>query len=147
MLKEVGSVENVAAYINRVKSKEFKLMGVGHPVYRRYDPRAALIKQIAYDVFEVTGTNKQIEIALEIERVVLRDDYFVSRSLNPNVDFYSGLIYQSLGLPMDMMTVMFAIPRTVGWLAQWKEMLEDQEQTITRPRQIYTGEMERGHGT
>jgi citrate synthase len=142
MLEDVGSVENVAAYIDRVKRKEFRLMGVGHPVYRRYDPRAALIKQIAYDVFEVTGTNEQIDIALEIEKVVLEDDYFVSRSLNPNVDFYSGLIYQSLGLPMDMMTVMFAIPRTVGWLAQWKEMLEDREQTITRPRQIYTGEME-----
>ena len=120
----------------------FRLMGVGHPVYRKYDPRAALIKQIAYDVFDVTGTNEQIDIALEIEQVVLTDDYFVSRNLNPNVDFYSGLIYQSLGLPFDMMTVMFAIPRTVGWLAQWKEMLEDPEQTITRPRQMYVGSTE-----
>jgi citrate synthase len=144
-LADVGSVENVAAYIDRVKRKEFRLTGVEHPVYRRYDPCAALIKQIAYDVFEVTGTNEQIDIALEIEKVVLEDDYFVLRSLNPNVDFYSGLIYQLLGLPMDMMTVMFAIPRTVGWLAQWKEMLEDREQTITRSRQIYTGEMEPRH--
>ena len=118
-------------------------MGIGHPVYRHYDPRAALIKEVAYEVFEVTGRNDLIDIALEMERVVLEDEYFTSRRLNPNVDFYSGLIYQAFGLPSDMMTVMFAIPRTVGWLAQWNEMMSDPGFTITRPRQIYVGETER----
>jgi len=125
MFAEIGAVENVAAYVERVKNKEFRLMGVGHPVYRHYDPRAVLIKQVAYEVFEVTGSNPLIDIALEVERVVLEDDYFVSRRLNPNVDFYSGLIYQAL----DMMTVVFAIPRTVGWLAHWSEMLDDPDYT------------------
>jgi citrate synthase len=144
MLEEIGSVENVVAYVERAKNKEFRLMGIGHPVYRHYDPRAVLIKKTAYEVFEVTGTNDRIDIALDIERVVLEDEYFVSRRLNPNLDFYLGLIYQSLGLPLDMMTVMFAIPRTVGWLAQWSEMLDDPDRTITRPRQIYVGEVESG---
>lgn len=143
MLETIGSVSGVSDYVEGAKRKEYRLMGVGHPVYRHYDPRAALIKQVAKEVFEVTGRNDLIDIAEEMERIVLEDDYFVSRGLNPNVDFYSGLIYQSLGLPLDMMTVLFAIPRTVGWLAQWNEMLADEDATITRPRQIYIGDRER----
>ena len=115
------------------------LPGFGHPVYRNYDPRARIIKDVAHEVFEITGGNALLDVALELERVALEDEYFVSRRLYPNVDFYSGLIYQSLGLPLDMMTVMFAIPRTAGWLAQWREMLEGEER-IARPRQIYVGE-------
>jgi len=145
MLDEIGSVARVPEYIKRVKAGELKLMGFGHRVYKNYDPRAKIIKEIADSVFEVTGRNPLLEIALELERIALQDDYFVSRRLYPNVDFYSGLIYQSLRFPVDMFPVLFAIPRTVGWLAQWEEMLLDAEQKIARPRQIYTGKMRRDY--
>jgi len=139
MLDEVGSIDHVPAYINRVKGGEVRLMGFGHRVYKNYDPRAKVIKQIAYEVFDVTGKNPVIDIALELERIALEDDYFVSRKLYPNVDFYSGIIYQAMGFPVDMFPVLFAIPRTSGWLAQWEEMLLDSEQKIARPRQLYLG--------
>jgi citrate synthase len=139
MLQEIGSVENIPEYVERVKKGEFRLMGFGHRVYKNYDPRARIIKQAADDVFEVTGHNPLLDIALELEKIALEDDYFVSRKLYPNVDFYSGIIYQAMGLPTSMFPVMFAIPRTVGWLAQWVELLEDPEQAIARPRQIYLG--------
>ena len=141
MLDEVGSVDNVADYIDRVVAdRELRLQGFGHRVYANYDPRAKIIKQVAYDVFEVTGKNPLIDIALELERVALENDYFVSHNLYPNVDFYSGIIYQAMGLPTRMMTVLFAVGRSCGWLAQWKEMLGDPDLKIARPRQIYTGE-------
>ncbi len=143
MLSEIGDVKNVPAYIERVKAGEFRLMGFGHRVYKNYDPRAHIIKHTADEVFAVTGRNPLLDIAVELERIALEDDYFVSRKLYPNVDFYSGIIYQAMGLPPEMFSVMFAIPRTVGWLAQWVEMLEDKEQAIARPRQIYLGENER----
>ncbi len=139
MLKEIGAVENVPEYIKRVKAGEFRLMGFGHRVYKNYDPRARIIKQVAYEVFEVTGKDPLLDIALELERIALEDDYFVKRRLYPNVDFYSGIIYQAMRFPVDMFPVMFAIPRTSGWLAQWVEMLEDADQKIARPRQIYLG--------
>jgi len=139
MLKEIGSKDRVPEYIKRVKAGEFRLMGFGHRVYKSYDPRAKIIKQIAHEVFEVMGKNPLLDIALELERIALEDDYFVKRKLYPNVDFYSGLIYQSMGLPMSMFTVLFAIARTSGWLAQWKEMLVDEERKIARPRQVYLG--------
>ncbi|HUO33850.1 MAG TPA: citrate synthase [Candidatus Acidoferrum sp.] len=139
MLVEIGSIQNVPAYINRVKSGEKKLMGFGHRVYKNYDPRARIVKHIAYEVFDVMGKNPLIEIALECERIALEDDYFVTRRLYPNVDFYTGLIYQSMGFPVTMFPVLFAIPRTAGWIAQWEEMLLDPEQKIYRPRQIYLG--------
>lgn len=139
MLKEIGSKDKIPEYIKRVKAGEFRLMGFGHRVYKSYDPRAKIIKQIAHEVFEVTGKNPLLDIALELERIALEDEYFVKRRLYPNVDFYSGLIYQSMGLPMSMYTVLFAIARTSGWLAQWKEMLLDEERKIARPRQIYLG--------
>ena len=139
MLNEIGSKSNIPAYIERVKKGELRLMGFGHRVYKNYDPRARIIKDLAYQVFEVTGSNPMLDMAIELERVAMADDYFVSRKLYPNVDFYSGLIYQSLGMPVDMFPVMFAIARTVGWLAQWQEMLLDKDQKIARPRQIYTG--------
>jgi len=139
MLDEIGSKDNVPAYIERVKSGRIKLMGFGHRIYKNYDPRAKIIKWAADRVFEVTGRNPKLEIALELERIALQDDYFVKRKLYPNVDFYSGIIYQALGFQPDMFTILFAIPRTVGWLAQWEEMLRDPEQKIARPRQIYTG--------
>ena len=139
MLNEIGSKENVPAFIKRIKEGEFRLMGFGHRVYKAYDPRAKIIKQIAHDVFETTGKNPLLDIALELEKIALDDDYFVKRKLYPNVDFYSGLIYQSMGIPMSMFTTLFAIPRTAGWLAQWLEMLDDQELKIARPRQIYIG--------
>ncbi len=145
MLQEIGSIENIPDYVTRVKDGEFRLMGFGHRVYKNYDPRAKLIKQIADEVFEVTGHNELLDVALELERIALEDDYFVQRSLYPNVDFYSGIIYQAMGLPTTMFPVMFAIPRTVGWLAQWAEMLNDKEQAIARPRQIYTGYDERDY--
>ena len=145
MLGEIGSKDNVPAYIERVKNKEVLLQGFGHRVYSNYDPRATIIKQTAYEVFEVTGQNPLIDIALELERIALEDDYFISRNLYPNVDFYSGIIYQAMGLPVDMYPVLFAIPRTSGWLAQWKEMLNDSEQKIARPRQVYTGADERDY--
>jgi citrate synthase len=143
MLTEIGSVDRVPEFIGRVKAGEGKLMGFGHRVYKNYDPRARIIKEVADEVFEVTGRNRLLDIALELERIALEDEYFVTRKLYPNVDFYSGLIYQSLGLPMEMFPVMFAIPRTAGWLAQWLEGIVDPEQKIARPRQVYTGAEER----
>ncbi len=143
MLADIGSVDNIPQYIERAKKGEFRLMGFGHRVYKAYDPRAAIIKDIAHDVFEVTGKNPLLDIALELERIALEDDYFVRRRLYPNVDFYSGLIYQSIGLPTSMFTVLFAIARMAGWLAQWLEMLNDPETRIARPRQVYLGENNR----
>jgi len=145
MLKEIGSIRNVPDFITRVKRGEGRLMGFGHRVYKSYDPRARIIKQTADQVFAVTGKNPLLDIALELERIALEDDYFVSRKLYPNVDFYSGLIYQAMGFPVDMFPVLFAIPRTAGWLAQWDEMLRDADQKIARPRQIYTGASERSY--
>ena len=139
MLKEIGSVANVPEYIKRVKAGEFRLMGFGHRVYKNYDPRARIIKQVAYEVFEVTGKDPMLDIALELERIALEDEYFVKRKLYPNVDFYSGIIYQAMSFPVDMFPVLFAIPRSSGWLAQWVELLEDPDQKIARPRQIYLG--------
>jgi len=139
MLDEIGSKDRVPAYVESVKAGKGKLMGFGHRVYKNYDPRARIIKWAANEVFEVTGRNPKLEIALELERIALEDEYFVKRKLYPNVDFYSGIMYQAMGFHPDMFTVLFAIPRTVGWLAQWQEMLEDPEQKIARPRQIYTG--------
>jgi citrate synthase len=139
MLREIGSVERVPEYVRRVKAGEFKLMGFGHRVYKNYDPRARIIKQVAYEVFEVTGRDPLLDLALELERIALEDDYFVKRKLYPNVDFYSGIIYQAMGFPVDMFPVLFAIPRTAGWIAQWEEMLLDAEQKIARPRQVYLG--------
>jgi len=145
MLLEIGSVNRVPDYIKQVKSGEKKLMGFGHRVYKNYDPRAKIVKHIAYEVFDVMGRNPLIDIALECERIALEDDYFVKRKLYPNVDFYTGLIYQSMGFPMTMFPVLFAIPRTSGWIAQWQEMLLDPEQKIARPRQIYLGSDERSY--
>jgi len=139
MLTAIGNVKNVPAFIEKVKKGEGRLMGFGHRVYKNYDPRAKIIKKTADEVFAVTGVNPLLEIALELEHIALQDDYFVSRKLYPNVDFYSGLIYQALGFPMEMFPVLFAIPRTVGWLAQWVEMVNDPDQKIARPRQIYLG--------
>jgi len=143
MLREIGSKDKVPDYIKRVKTGEMKLMGFGHRVYKNYDPRASIIKKAAYDVFAVTGTNPMLELAIELERIALSDDYFVSRKLYPNVDFYSGLIYEALGFPAEMFTVLFAVARTAGWLAQWQEMLLDKEQKIARPRQVFTGHRQR----
>jgi citrate synthase len=143
MLMEIGSVKNVPDYIKHVKAGEKRLMGFGHRVYKNYDPRAKIIKQIADEVFDVMGRNPLLDIALECERKALEDEYFVKRRLYPNVDFYSGLIYQSMGLPVTMFPVLFAIPRTSGWIAQWEEMLLDPEQKIARPRQVYLGSAER----
>lgn len=140
MLDQIDVIENVPAQIERVKNGRGRLMGFGHRVYKNYDPRAALIKKIADEVFKVTGYNRKLEIALELERIALSDEYFIKRKLYPNVDFYSGLIYQAIGFKPEMFTVLFAIPRTVGWLAQWQELVADPEQKIARPRQIYTGE-------
>src|SRR5215204_5216797 len=139
MLDEIGSKDQIPAFIEKVKKGEGRLMGFGHRVYKSYDPRAKLIKKVATDVFEQTGLNPKLEMALELERIALEDEYFIKRKLYPNVDFYSGLIYEALELPTEMFTVMFAIPRTSGWIAQWLEMVDDPEQKIARPRQIYTG--------
>jgi citrate synthase len=139
MLVEIGSLANVPGFIKRVKAGETKLMGFGHRVYKNYDPRARIIKHVADGVFEIMGRNPLLNIALECERIALEDDYFVSRKLYPNVDFYTGLIYQSMGFPATMFPVLFAIPRTSGWIAQWEEMLLDPEQKIARPRQVYLG--------
>jgi citrate synthase len=139
MLTEIGSKENIPDFIKRVKGGEGRLMGFGHRVYKNYDPRAKIIKETADQVFEVTGRNPLLDIALELEKIALEDEYFIKRKLYPNVDFYSGLIYQAMGFPVDMFPVLFAIPRTVGWLSQWEEMMEDKEQKIARPRQIYLG--------
>ncbi len=143
MLSEIGSVDRVPEYVRRVKTGEMRLMGFGHRVYKNYDPRATIIKQVTDEVFKVTGRNPLLEIALELERVALEDDYFITHRLYPNVDFYSGIIYQAMGFPVEMFPVLFAIGRMPGWLAQWQEGLLDQEQKITRPRQIYVGSAER----
>jgi citrate synthase len=143
MLDRIGSVENIPDFLERVKKREEKLMGFGHRVYKNYDPRARIIKKNVEEVFEVTGMNPKLDIAVELEKRALDDDYFHERKLYPNVDFYSGLIYEALGLPYDMFTVMFAIPRTSGWVSQWLEMVEDQDTKIARPRQVYTGQRER----
>ncbi|MBA3765465.1 MAG: citrate synthase [Acidobacteria bacterium] len=145
MLKEIGSIEKVPEYVKRAKSGEFRLMGFGHRVYKNYDPRAKIIKQVADEVFEVTGKDPLLDIALELERIALEDEYFVKRKLYPNVDFYSGIIYRAMGFPVDMFPVLFAIPRTSGWLAQWVELLHDADQKIARPRQIYLGSDERDY--
>ena len=145
MLREIGTRDRVPSYIQRAKAGEFRLMGFGHRVYKNYDPRAKIIKRIAYEVFDVMGRNPLLEIALECERIALEDDYFVSRRLYPNVDFYSGLIYQAMSFPLMMFPVLFAIPRTSGWIAQWEELLLDPEQKIARPRQVYLGQDERSY--
>ncbi len=139
MLRQIGDVRNIPEFIKRVKAGEGKLMGFGHRVYKNYDPRARIIKRTMDQVFEVVGRSPLIDIALELERVALEDEYFISRKLYPNVDFYSGIIYQMMNFPVEMFPVLFAIPRTIGWLAQWQEMITDPEQKIARPRQIYTG--------
>ena len=145
MLHEIGSINNVPAFIKRVKGGEGRLMGFGHRVYKSYDPRAKIIKKTADEVFEVTGKNPLLEIALELERIALQDEYFIKRKLYPNVDFYSGLIYQAMGFPVEMFPVLFAIPRTSGWIAQWEEMLLDPEQKIARPKQVYIGAARRDY--
>jgi citrate synthase len=145
MLDRIGSADRIPAFIEGVKDGKERLMGFGHRVYKNYDPRATIIKKATQDVFEVTGVNPKLAIALELEKIALEDDYFVSRRLYPNVDFYSGLIYEALGMPVEMFTVLFAIGRTPGWVAQWNEMLDDKEQKISRPRQIYVGADERDY--
>ena len=142
MLREIGDKKSIPAYIKRVKAREVRLMGFGHRVYKNYDPRARVIKQVADQVFEVTGKNPLIDIALELERIALEDDFFIERKLYPNVDFYSGIIYEAMKFPVEMFPVLFAIGRAPGWLAQWQEMLDDKEQRIARPRQVYVGEGE-----
>ncbi len=139
MLDEIGSKDRIPDFIKRVKAGEGRLMGFGHRVYKNYDPRAKIIKKLAEEVFTVTGMNPKLEMAVELERIALQDDYFVKRKLYPNVDFYSGIIYQAMGFPVDIFPVLFAIPRTSGWMAQWEEMLLDPEQKIARPRQVYIG--------
>jgi len=139
MLTRIGDKKNIPDFVKRVRAGEELMMGFGHRVYKSYDPRAKIIKRTADEVFELTGPNPMLEIALELERIALEDEYFIERKLYPNVDFYSGIIYQALGFPVDMFPVLFAIPRTSGWLAQWREMITDPEQKIARPRQIYTG--------
>jgi citrate synthase len=145
MLRRIESKENIPDFIKGVKDGKERLMGFGHRVYKNYDPRARIIKSAADDVFEVTGTNPLLDIALELEKIALEDDYFIKRKLYPNVDFYSGLIYEALEMPVGMFTVLFAIPRTSGWIAQWLEMIQDKEQKIARPRQIYTGHRTRDY--
>ncbi|HXQ21815.1 MAG TPA: citrate synthase [Candidatus Acidoferrales bacterium] len=145
MLTEIGHVKNVPDYIHRVKAGEIRLMGFGHRIYKNYDPRAKIIKQIADQVFDVTGKSPLLDIAVELERIALADEYFISHRLYPNVDFYSGIIYLAMGFPLDMFPVLFAIGRTPGWIAQWQEMLQDKEQHIARPRQIYTGAPQRDY--
>ncbi len=145
MLREIDSVENIPAFLEKVKAREAKLMGFGHRVYKNYDPRARIIQQHLDEIFEATEYNPLIEIARELEKRALDDEYFTSRKLYPNVDFYSGIIYEALGVPTEMFTVIFAIPRTAGWVAQWMEMKDDPEQKIARPRQIYTGERQRDY--
>jgi len=145
MLREIGTKDRVPGYIERVKAGEMRLMGFGHRIYKNYDPRARIIKEAAHKVFAVTGTNPLLDIALELERIALQDEYFVGRKLYPNVDFYSGLIYEALGFPVEMFPVLFAIPRTAGWIAQWQEMLLDKEQKIARPRQVFVGSLQRAY--
>jgi len=143
MLREIGTAERAPDFVERAKKGDYRLMGFGHRVYKNYDPRARILKTMARDVLEVTGSSPLLDLAMELERIALEDDYFVERKLYPNVDFYSGIIYQAMGFPVDMFPVLFAIPRTAGWLAQWQELLDDKEQKIARPRQIYTGYDER----
>jgi citrate synthase len=145
MLREIGTVEAVPSYVERVKNGEFRLMGFGHRVYKNYDPRAKVVRQLAEDVFKVTGLNPLLEVAVELERIALQDEYFIRKKLYPNVDFYTGIIYQAMGFPVEMFPVLFAIGRMPGWLAQWEEALLDPEQKIARPRQIYTGPGERAY--
>ena len=145
MLDEIGDKRNIPAFIKEVKGGGGRLMGFGHRVYKSYDPRAKLIKRVADDVFRETGLNPKLEIALELERIALQDEYFIKRKLYPNVDFYSGLIYQAMGFPVDLFPVLFAIARTSGWLAQWEEMLQDKDQKIARPRQVYMGPAQRDY--
>eukprot|EP00128_Syssomonas_multiformis_P018090 Colp12_sorted_trinity150504_noHs@12949 len=145
MLEEIGSVEKVPAFIEGVKQRTRKLMGFGHRIYKSYDPRAKIVREIAYEVFEICGREPLIDVALELERIALSDDYFKSRQLYPNVDFYSGLIYKAMGFPTDMFPVLFMIPRAAGWLAHWNESIETGEGGIWRPRQIYTGEGHRDY--
>jgi citrate synthase len=145
MISEIGNVKNIPQFIEEVKAGKGRLMGFGHRVYKSYDPRARIVKKLADEVFEVVGVDKDLEIALELERIALSDEYFISRKLYPNVDFYTGLIYRSMAFPMEFFTVLFAIARTAGWLAQWEEMLLDKEQKIARPRQIYVGPAERAY--
>jgi citrate synthase len=140
MLDEIGSAQNIPGFIEQVKEGKRKLMGFGHRVYKNYDPRARIIKKVAEEVFEVTGRNPKIDIALELEKIALNDGYFIQRKLYPNVDFYSGIIYQAMGFRPDQFTVLFGIPRTAGWLAQWQELMQDSDRKIARPRQVYTGE-------
>jgi citrate synthase len=143
MLAEIGDVKEIPAFLDRVKGREVRLMGFGHRVYKNYDPRAQIVKKVAYEVFEVTGSNPLIDVAVELEHAALEDDYFVSRRLYPNVDFYSGIIYQAMGFPVEIFPVLFALGRAPGWLSQWMELMADGEQRIARPRQIYLGEGER----
>jgi citrate synthase len=145
MLMEIGDKSRVPQFVKHVKNGEGLLWGFGHRVYKSYDPRASIIKRTAQEVFEVMGVNPLLEIALELERIALEDEYFIERRLYPNVDFYSGIIYQALGFPVDMFPVLFAIPRTAGWLAQWREMIEDPEQRIARPRQVFVGQRRRAY--
>jgi citrate synthase len=147
MLREIGSKDKVPQFVKEVKESggEVRLMGFGHRVYKNYDPRAKIIKRMAEQVFEVTGRNPRLDLALELERIALEDEYFVKRKLYPNVDFYSGLIYQAMGFQVDMFPVLFAIPRTAGWLAQWEEMLLDKDQKIARPRQVFLGAGQRDY--
>jgi citrate synthase len=145
MLRRIETKENIPDFIKGVKEGNEKLMGFGHRVYKNYDPRAKIIRKHAYEVFEVTGTNPLLDIAIELEKIALEDDYFIDRKLYPNVDFYSGIIYEALGMPVEMFPVLFAIGRTSGWIAQWLEMIDDKEQKIARPRQIYTGERSRDY--
>ena len=145
ILDEIGDVKNIPSFMESVRNGDRRLMGFGHRVYKNYDPRARIIKKAADDVFQITGKNPLLDIALELEKIALNEDYFVSRKLYPNVDFYSGIIYQALGIPVSMFTVMFAMPRIVGWLAQWEEMLNDSEQKIARPRQVYLGKLNRNY--
>jgi citrate synthase len=147
MLRDIASIDNVPAFIDEVKNGkgETRLMGFGHRVYKNYDPRATIVKKVAYEVFEVTGTNPLLDIALKLEEVALNDEYFIKRKLYPNVDFYSGLIYQAMGFPTEMFTVLFALGRMPGWLAHWQELLDDPDQKISRPRQLYVGAPERNY--
>jgi len=145
MLRRIRTVDNIPAFLDGVKAKRERLMGFGHRVYRAYDPRASIIKKVADDVFRVAGRNPLLDVAMELEKIALGEEYFISRNLYPNVDFYSGLIYQAVGFPAGMFPVLFAVPRTVGWLAQWEEMLNDPEQRIARPRQVYVGKDERDY--
>jgi citrate synthase len=147
MLHQIGSADQVPGYVERVKKGEFRLMGFGHRVYKNYDPRAKVIRAITDDVFKVTGINPLLEVAVELERIALQDDYFIEKKLYPNVDFYTGIIYEAIGFPVEMFPVLFAIGRTPGWLAQWEEGLLDEEQKIARPRQIYIGAPERAYVT